>query len=140
MGGKNAKIKERTTSTRSELPLNGTPSLEFKVVLSKFTRDEISILSQLFRDLSSRSQGLTVDKVTFLQFFPLPGLWGERLFDKFDKKNTSVIDFEEFMSGLRICTKGDEEEKIKFLFSLYDLRGNGHIDRTELLTMLHNTY
>jgi Ca2+-binding EF-hand superfamily protein len=51
-----------------------------------------------------------------------------------------VIDFEEFMTGLAICTKGNEDEKIRFLFSLFDLTGSGNIARNELLMMLHNTY
>ena len=66
-------------------------------------------------------------------------MWGERLFEKFDRYKTACIDFEEFMTGLSIWTKGTEDEKIRFLFSLYDLKRNGQIEKSELKTMLHNT-
>ena len=102
-------------------------------------------LAKLFTDLASRSTGECVDKETFLRFFPLPvvsiqGIWGERLFDKFDKTHVGKIDFTEFMHGIGLCTRGTAEDKYRFLFSLYDLRGDGVIDKSELVTMLHSTY
>jgi tRNA A-37 threonylcarbamoyl transferase component Bud32/Ca2+-binding EF-hand superfamily protein len=47
------------------------------------------------------------------------------------------------MGGLSIVCKGTEEEKFTFLFSMYDLRGDGYIDKAELVSMvftiqLHN--
>ena len=47
----------------------------------------------------------------------------ERLFQLFDKKNTGVIDYEEFLSGMATCTRGTVDERIAFLFHLYDLNG-----------------
>ena len=40
------------------------------------------------------------------------------------------------MGGLGICAKGSAEEKYRFLFSLYDLRSDGAIDKGELVTMV----
>ena len=40
------------------------------------------------------------------------------------------------MQGLGMCTKATEEDKLKFLFSLYDLRGDGYIDKAELVSMV----
>jgi Ca2+-binding EF-hand superfamily protein len=102
---------------------------------------ELSFLSKLFKDLASRSGGETVDKNTFLQFFPLPvsstqGLWGERLFQKFDKHSLNSIGFEEFIEGLSICARGSDDEKLHFLFELYDLRGDGLLDKEELVSMV----
>lgn len=80
-----------------------------------------------------------------MQFFHLPvtsiqGIWGERLFDKFDKFKSGRIDYDQFTIGLSTCIKGSEEEKLMLLFSLYDLSGDGFIDKAELLMMVHNTY
>jgi Ca2+-binding EF-hand superfamily protein len=60
------------------------------------------MLTQLYNDLSSRSRGLSIDKSTFMSFFLLPGLWGERLFSKFGTKGTGTIDFDEFLTGISI--------------------------------------
>lgn len=103
--------------------------------------DELRLISKLFRDLASRSSNDYIDKTTFLLFFPLPvsstqGLWGERLFDRFARKGMGKIDYEEFVTGLGMCTKNTQEEKLKFLFSLYDLRGDGYIDKAELVSMV----
>lgn len=120
----------------------------FKLHLEKckdysVTPQELRFLGKLFRDLSSRSTGTTVDRRTFLQFFPLPvsviqGIWGERLFDKFDHQHVGAINYEEFLTGLSVCTKASEDDKYRFLFSLYDLKGDGAIDKAELKTMVYS--
>jgi Ca2+-binding EF-hand superfamily protein len=63
-------------------------------------------------------------------------MWGERLFEKFAIKKTGKIDYEEFVTGLAQCTKSTPEEKLRYLFSLYDLRSDGFIDRSELVSMV----
>lgn len=110
----------------------------------------VNRLFVLVQDLSSRSPGETIDKDSFLKLFPLPGLLGgacnapiisyllgvsvtlspsshfrttERLFHLFDRKETGVVDYEEFLQGMATCTRGSTEERVEFLFSLYDLNG-----------------
>ena len=52
----------------------------------------------------SAISGKGVDKETFLQYFPLNGLLGERLFCQFDTKKTGHIDFDGFITGLaKVC-------------------------------------
>jgi len=136
-----------------KLTINPSPVL--KLYMGKcerylVTSQELRFLSKLYRDLASRSGGTSVDKTTFLQFFPLPvssiqGLWGERLFEKFDVKLLGSIDFEEFIQGMALCCRGSEEERLRFLFTLYDLKGDGLLDKAELVSMvrvtqMYNTY
>ena len=102
----------------------------------KFTAEEFHLLKAAFKDLAQRSPGKTIDKDTFLKFFPLPGLQGNRLFKVFDKKQTGVIDLEEFVSGLAACCKGTIEEKARFMFDLYDINGDNAVNKQELKTML----
>ena len=54
-------------------------------------------------------------------------LLGERLFAQFDKKkkveqkdDDHLIDFDEFITGLAIVCRGTVDEKIHFLFNMYD--------------------
>ena len=128
--------------------LTANPTAALKIYLNKCTRhtvtsQEVRFLSKLFRDLASRSGGEAVDKITFLQFFPLPvrtrqGLWGERLFEKFDTKVQGRIGFEEFIQGMGLCVRGSEDERLQFLFTLYDLKGDGFLDKAELVSMVHS--
>ena len=111
---------------------------EAALAVRRFTPHEVRVLKETFKDLAQRSPGKTVDKATFLHFFPLPGSLGERLFMMFDRKNTGVIDYDEFMCGLAISCRGSWEEKVQFVFNIYDLAGDGSVSRAELTTMLNH--
>lgn len=70
----------------------------------KFDTDEIHVLRKTWQDLADRSGGKGIDKDTFLQYFPLNGLLGERLFAQFDTNNTGRITFDDFITGLaKVC-------------------------------------
>lgn len=101
-------------------------------VRKKFTSIEFDFIFKSFKDLAQRSPGNTIDKETFLRFFPLPGLHGERLFKAFDHKNAGVIDFEDFLTGLAVCSRGSFDEKVKLIFQIYDIDDNQHISKLEL--------
>jgi Ca2+-binding EF-hand superfamily protein len=73
---------------------------ESKLAAQKFDSDEIVVLEKTWQDLADRSNGKGIDKETFLQYFPLNGLLGERLYAQFDKRKCGHIDFEEFITGL----------------------------------------
>jgi Ca2+-binding EF-hand superfamily protein len=85
---------------------------------------EVAVLKQTFADLSQRAGPVNcIDRATFLKVFPLPGLLGERLFDVFDTSKRGVIDFDGFICGLAVCCRGSYEEKVRFLFKMWDLSG-----------------
>ncbi len=54
----------------------------------------------------------------------------------FYSKKIGVIDFDEFLDGLKVYSRGTMEEKMKMLFKMYDMADNQLIDREELSTML----
>jgi len=152
--GSGATRKAKSMDRATELLQS--PSASLLRLLSKCSAhsvspEEIRYLAALFTDLSSRSPSSdAIDKSTFLLFFPFPvpltqGLWGERLFAGFDRRKFGKLAFDDFVAGLSICAKGSEEEKLRFLFSLYDLRQDGVIDKAELVAMvrrrqMHSTY
>lgn len=111
---------------------------DFKIYSKKFETDELEVLKKIYKELGSRSGSNYIDKETFLQFFPLPGLWGERLFLKFNFKNTGYIDFEEFIIGIAVCCRGTKNDKINVLFDVFDLNSDGYIQRSEMVAMLSN--
>ena len=65
----------------------------------------------------------TIDKFTFSKYFPLPGLFGERLFAVFDEDNQEEISYEAFISGIAFLGRGDLDQRTRFVFDIYDLSG-----------------
>jgi Ca2+-binding EF-hand superfamily protein len=109
-----------------------------KLAASKFDDEEIALLQMTWQDLADRSNGRGVDKDTFLQYFPLNGLLGERLFVQFDTKKTGYIDFDEFIIGLSIVCRGSNDDKIHFVFNMYDISHDNTVSKQELTTLLNH--
>lgn len=56
--------------------------------------------------------------------FHFQSFFAERFFTLFDSDGGGTIDLNEMMEGLIMLTKGTQEEKLKFLFNVYDVDGN----------------
>lgn len=75
-----------------------------KIASKKFDEDEMIILEKTWVDLADRTNGKGIDKDTFLQYFPLSGLLGERLFTQFDNKSLGYIEYDDFIIALaKVC-------------------------------------
>lgn len=94
------KILDLIRGTSKESASQAIVHHEAKLAAQKFDDDEVHVLKKTWQDLADRSNGKGIDKDTFLQYFPLNGLLGERLFAQFDTKSTGFIGFEEFITGL----------------------------------------
>lgn len=133
------KISNSGVSPRaiSSVPENSM-KIQYKRALSRITASKVGRIRQIFDELTRQSStsGERVDKASFLRYFPLPGMMGERLFSVFDRDGNGSIDFQEFLTGLTMIYHGTVEDKKKFLFCMYDLDGNGEVTKDELFTML----
>lgn len=110
---------------------------ESKLAQSKFDVDEIYIIQKIWEDLADRTNGKGIDKETFLQYFPMTGLLGERLFVQFDVKKTGYIDIDDFVSNLAQVCRGSMEDKMRFLFNMYDTSHDNTVSKQELTTLLN---
>uniref|UniRef100_A0A8C7VJ88 Guanylate cyclase activator 1Aa n=9 Tax=Salmonidae TaxID=8015 RepID=A0A8C7VJ88_ONCMY len=78
----------------------------------------------------------------FKQFFGLRGLdaeanaYIEQMFRTFDMNKDGYIDFLEYVAALSLVMRGKMEHKLRWYFKLYDVDGNGCIDRSELLNII----
>lgn len=63
----------------------------------------------------------------------------ESAFRLFDRDRSGFIDFREFCCGLSIITLSSTNEKIRFVFDLFDLDKDGYLNRQELKTLLETS-
>ena len=57
----------------------------------------------------------------------------------FDRDRSGFIDFREFCCGLSIISLSSTNEKIRFVFDLFDLDRDGYLNRPELRTLLETS-
>jgi Ca2+-binding EF-hand superfamily protein len=63
-----------------------------------------------------------------------------RIFTIFDCNKDNYLDFGEFLRAIRITMRGDINEKLKCAFEIYDLKGDGKIDKREMKKTLNSIY
>eukprot|EP00940_MAST-03C_sp_MAST-3C-sp2_P000740 g740.t1 len=113
---------------------------DFRRTVKKFSEMEMEYLTRVFEELARKVEPVdSIDKDTFMSFFPLPGLFGERLFSVLQTHgDESNISFRNFISVIATMSKGSNEEKIHFLFEIFDLNGDSVVSKEELTVMLHH--
>jgi len=103
-----------------------------------FSTEEVSRLQKRFKKLDLDQDGL----ISTDELLSLPELKENPLIKRvvaiFDNDNSGDIDFKEFVQGLAlfVVKNSDRDQKLKFLFSVYDLDGDGLIGNDELFTVL----
>lgn len=104
---------------------------EFSSIVSPF-------LSSIKRDCPD---GL-LSKAKFLEvystFFPTgnPDKFCNHVFRSFDGDNSGKIDFKEFLLAINITSGGDPKSKLNWAFTMYDIDGNGTIEKDEMVEII----
>ncbi|KAK2712324.1 hypothetical protein QYM36_011121 [Artemia franciscana] len=62
------------------------------------------------------------------------------VFKTIRRSKSGEINFEEFLCCLSNISRGTLEEKIRWVFNLYDLNNDGLISRTEMLAIISSVY
>lgn len=108
------------------------------MAIAVFNSNELYILRKIWEDLSERSDSMGINKETFLEYIPMNGLLGERIFYQFDKDQTGYISYQSFIDGLRILCLGTISEQTRFLFEVFDVKKTGKILKQDLITILNH--
>ncbi|EGG16645.1 protein phosphatase 2B [Cavenderia fasciculata] len=105
--------------------------------MSSFSETELKKLYRRFQMLDKDGSGtLTTDEFLSIPDLALNPLL-ERVLQIFDKNHDNEIEFSEFVSALSTLShKGSKEEKLKFLFNVYDMDADGFIGNGELFQVL----
>jgi len=104
--------------------------------LSTFPKKQIE---EWYKTFMQENPSGTLSKEQFIadnmkQFGLSRECW-EYFYNALDKDASGNIDFKEWLIGMYIHQKGSLDEKLDLAFKVYDLDGNGFIEREELMKL-----
>ncbi|XP_026826007.1 Kv channel-interacting protein 1 isoform X1 [Ooceraea biroi] len=110
---------------------------------TRFSRKEIQLIYRGFKQ--ECPTGLVDEdafKQIFSQFFPQgdASQYAHYVFNTMKRKPSGKISFEEFLSILSKVSRGSVQEKLQWVFGLYDLDGDGLISKEEMLDVVGSIY
>lgn len=82
-------------------------------------------------------------KLIYAQFFPRgadTSGYARFVFNSFDIQRKQEITFTDFVIGLSVLTRGTIDEQLRWIFTLYDLNGDGIITREELNKIINSVH
>ncbi|XP_059471183.1 calsenilin-like [Neocloeon triangulifer] len=110
---------------------------------TKFTRKEIQLIYRGFKQ--ECPTGLVDEdnfKAIFSQFFPQGDAtqYAHYVFNTIKGQTNGKIGFEDFLNILSKVSRGTTQEKLQWIFGLYDLNGDGLITQSEMLDVVNSIY
>ena len=112
-------------------PIDTSPEFK-KLVWYPYMKDLFGALLERTTDQSEKG----ISKPALHSFMNLPGLIGDSFFRVLDANKDQFLDQTEYTNGLSRIYFGDFDEKLKFVFEMYDFDGNGLITKEDIRTML----
>eukprot|EP00300_Choanocystis_sp_HF-7_P029432 c3628_g1_i2.p2 GENE.c3628_g1_i2~~c3628_g1_i2.p2 ORF type:complete len:200 (+),score=50.58 c3628_g1_i2:100-699(+) len=104
-----------------------------------FTGEELTSLYEHFKHLSAtHDNDGVIDQKEFMEALELrDSAFSARIFGAFDHNGDGMINFREFVSGLSVfSSRSTVDEKLALSFQIYDIDGDGFIDKDELFQIL----
>jgi Ca2+-binding EF-hand superfamily protein len=147
MGVKEQVTEEPETSS-FQYRARPTLGLQGLVNSTKISRKEIQLLYRGFKQgCPSGTVGLEQFKEIYSLFFPHgyksnadTGQYAIYVFNSFDRDKNGRINFEEFVLGLSVLSRGSIEEKLRWIFDLYDVDQDGLLTTDDIEQVMRSVY
>ncbi|UJR08105.1 hypothetical protein I4U23_012382 [Adineta vaga] len=118
-------------------------SLDELATRTKFSKKEIQLIYQGFKqECPSGTVNEETFKTIYGQFFPFAdtSTYAHLIFSTFDLRSTSVVTFEDFLICLSTLCRGTIEERLKWIFALYDTKKSGKLTKDDFHVILCAVY
>ncbi|XP_073844192.1 NADPH oxidase isoform X2 [Musca autumnalis] len=96
-----------------------------------FDKSSLARLEQLFRNTVGNEREIRREEFKKIVISKNP-FFTERVFQIFDKDNSGSISLQEFIDAIQQFSGQSADDKIRFLFKVYDIDGDGLIQHKEL--------
>ncbi|MCQ2817119.1 MAG: protein kinase [archaeon] len=95
-------------------------------------------LIEIWRDLAHRSSedAKGLEKLTFINYYDLPGIISDRLFAVLDKNSNGTLDPKEFIEGMITLFSEGFKKQAQFIFKFYDFDKDGFITKEDVRVVL----
>ncbi|XP_043245381.1 Kv channel-interacting protein 4-like [Amphibalanus amphitrite] len=110
---------------------------------SRFTRKEIQFMYRGFKqECPSGLVDEAAFKLIFSQYFPQgdANQYAHYVFNTLRPNQCGQINFEDFLHALSRVSRGTTDEKVRWVFDLYDLDGDGLITKHEMQLVVTAIY
>uniref|UniRef100_A0A8D8Y310 Kv channel-interacting protein 1 n=1 Tax=Cacopsylla melanoneura TaxID=428564 RepID=A0A8D8Y310_9HEMI len=132
------------TEDNLDSPRYRPQSIESLCRATKFSEAEIK---KIYRNFKSECPTGTIRQETFkgiyAKFFPY-GVASYRyahyVFNTLDHNKLGYLNFEDFVKGLSVLCRGSMDEKLRWIFTLYDINGDGVLSRDDLFNIVSSVY
>ncbi|XP_069948402.1 A-type potassium channel modulatory protein KCNIP2 isoform X1 [Cherax quadricarinatus] len=119
---------------------------------TRFTKEELQFM---YRGFKQECPTGVISEETFKEiygkFFPLGGqpddgsgrnsaMYAHYVFGTMDQDGSGSITFGDFIMGLSVLLKGTLQERINWIFNLYDINNDGYITKEELIDIVTSIY
>ncbi|XP_068246003.1 A-type potassium channel modulatory protein KCNIP2-like isoform X2 [Palaemon carinicauda] len=125
-------------------PLRYRPEgLEQLSKATRFTKEELQFM---YRGFKQECPTGVISEETFKtiygKFFPLgdTAMYAHYVFGTLDQDGSGSITFGDFIMGLSVLLKGTLQERVNWIFNLYDINNDGYITKEELIDIVTSIY